>query len=1028
MRVAILHLSDIHIQKDRDAILTRAQRIAAAAKGVDVSVTQYVIVLSGDIAFSGRETEYGLAQTFVQELKAVLGTRANGTIPIITVPGNHDCDFSNPEAARARLLTSFETDETGEVDASVEQLCLQVQRAYFDFRDGLTSSDLQPSSGKLYYEYALVFEGQSVLFRCLNSAWLSRHHEVPGSLNYPVELIPDGPTEHAVVVSVIHHPYNWFRPNVARQLRNRLERTSDIIMTGHEHMHTRRSHSKDTGELNDYIEAAVLQDSTNADSSGFNVLLLDLEGRQQRFIHFGWDEEKYVRTFESPDWEELQVSRLRKKANQPIAKGFSGFLNDPGVTLTHPGKGRLDLQDVFVFPDLAEVSHKLKSGVRVVPGERLLDELVVDGKVLIAGGEQSGKTSLIKKLFSSFHAKGLLPIYVDGSKLKIESPERLQKDIEQAFKEQYDNVDVEVLRQTPTSQKVLLVDDFHLLHARRRTEREVVEWMEKLAGRVFLVANDLAQHVLELVNSMGFIEAEERFHHLKLLPFGHKKRNELIERWFLMDSRIAGDDAKLAQQIVHIERTVDTVIGRNYLPAYPVFLLSILQAHESNRPVDTSASTYGYFYEIFIRAALAAKSTHHQYDIKSGYLSFLAYHVFTTGKRDFDESDWRAMHAQYVKVYALPLSFENLRNDLIEGHAIDAAEDSHRFKYGYVYYYFAASYLKDHITEETIRNQITDLSAKLHDEDAANILLFLAHLSKDPFIIDTMLANAATVFNDAQPATLDEQFSFLEGAESLAQEIAYEERDLSETRRRRLALQDDFERQIEEADTQNGDERISLREEFKETEDYLMRIGAAFRTVQILGQILKNFPGSILAERKLRLTKECYNVGLRTLGSALAMFDKHQEGTLRFIVDSLKADNPEMSRDELAIVANRTVVGLAHLATYGMITRIAHAVGSPLLTETYKELKTENTSTAVGLIHAALQLEQSHLFPQAEVTKFAKDLERRPWPLGLLRHLVVNHFHVFPVKFQTKQSVCSKLGIPYKTQQAPNPRIKLLAK
>lgn len=969
-----------------------------------------------------------MAQSFVQELKAALGAGANETIPVIAVPGNHDCDFSNPQAARARLLTSFETDDIGEVDASVEQICLQVQRAFFDFRDAISPNDHLTRSGKLYYEIALDFSGHEVLFRCLNSSWLSKHREVPGSLNYPVELIPDGPTDHALVVSVVHHPYNWFRPNVARQLRTRLERTSDIIMTGHEHSHSRRSQSKDTGELNDYIEAAVLQDSTNPDSSGFNVLVLDLEKRQQRFVHFGWDEDKYDRVFESSDWEELQVSRLRKKANHPIAPGFNEFLKDPGVTLTHPGKGRLDLPDVFVFPDLVEVSHKLKSGGRVIPGERLLDELVVDGKVLIAGGEQSGKTSLIKTLFSAFHSKGLLPIYVDGNKLKIESAERLQKDIEQAFSEQYDNVDLEVLRQTPTAQKVLLVDDFHLLHARRRTEREVVEWMEKLAGRVFLVANDLAQHVLELVNSMGFIEAEERFHHLKLLPFGHKKRNELIERWFLMDTRIAGDDAKLAQQIVHIERTVDTVIGRNYLPAYPVFLLSMLQAHESNRPVDTSASTYGYFYEIFIRAALAAKSTSKQYDIKSGYLSFLAYQMFSTGMQEFSDSEWRAIHAQYEKAYALRLSFEELRKDLVDGHAIDADEDSYRFKYSYVYYYFVASYLKDHITEEVVRDQISELSARLHDEDPANILLFLAHLSKDPFIIDTMLANAATVFNDVNAATLDEQFGFLEGAEALAQEIAYEERDLGETRRRRLALQDDFERQFEQAENEITGDEVSLREDFKETEEYLMRIGAAFRTVQILGQILKNFPGSIPAQRKLRLAKECYYVGLRTLGSALHMFDKHQEGTLRFIVDRLKAENPEMSRDELAVVANRTIVGLAHLATYGMITRIAHAVGSPQLIETYKEIKAENPSTAIGLIHTALQLEQSHSFPQAEVTKFAQDLERRPWPLGLLRHLVVNHFHVFPVKFQTKQSICSKLGIPYKTQHAPNPRTKLLAK
>lgn len=1026
MRVVLLHLSDIHIQKERDAILNRAQRIAAATKGVDASATQYLLVLSGDVAFSGRETEYGLAQTFVQELKAAIG--AGAAIPVIMTPGNHDCDFSNPQAARARLLASYEADEVGEVDASVEQICLQPQRAFFDFRDALGASELLTTSGKLYYEAALELGDYAVLFRCLNSAWLSKQHEAPGSLNYPVDLLPEGPTEHSLVVSVMHHPYNWFRPNVARQLRTRLERTSDIIITGHEHTHSRRSQSKDTGELNDYIEAAVLQDNINADTSGFNVLVLDIESRRQRFVHFGWDGEKYTRVFESPDWEELQVSRLRKKANHPIAPSFRSFLNDPGVTLTHPDRGQLALKDVFVFPDILEISYKLKSGGRLVPGERLLDELVVDGKVLIAGGEESGKTTLIKRLFLEFHAKGLLPIHLNGKTLKVDSPERLQKDIEEAFREQYDNVDLEVIRQTPATQKVLLVDDFHLLHARRRTEREVVEWMEKLAGRVFLVANDLAHHVLELVNSMGLIEAEERFHHFKLLPFGHKKRNELIERWFLMDSRIAGDDAQLAQHIVHVERTVDTVIGRNYLPAYPVFLLSILQAHESSRPVDTSASTYGYFYEIFIRAALAAKSTSHQYDIKASYLSFIAYEMFSSGKPELTESDWRVVHAQYEKTYALRLPLDELRRELIAGHALETIEDANRFKHGYVYYYFVASYLKDHLTEERVRQQVAAMSAALHDEDAANILLFLAHLSKDPFIIDTMLTNAAGVFADVEAATLDEHFGFLEGAEALAQEIAYEERDLTETRRRRLALQDDFERQLGQAETKPEEEEASLREEFKESEEYLVRVGAAFRTVQILGQILKNFPGSIAAERKLRLAKACYSVGLRTLGSVLNMFDMQQEAALRFIVDRLKAENPEMSRDELAVVANRTIVGLAHLATFGMITRIAHAIGSPLLTETYKEIRAENTSTAIGLIHTALQLEQSHSFPQAEVTKFASVLERRPWPLGLLRHLVVNHFHIFPVKFQTKQSVCSKLGIPYKTQQAQNPRMKLLPK
>src|ERR1041384_3533166 len=81
---------------------------------------------------------------------------------------------------------------------------------------------------------------------------------------------------------------------------------------------------------------------------------------------------------------------------------------------------------------------------------------------------------------------------------------------------------------------------------------------------------------------------------------------------------------------------------------------------------------------------------------------------------------------------------KELLDQFVRRQVMDASTGRYRFKYRYIYYYFVASYLRDHITEPDTRTTISQLAQRVYVEENANILLFLAHLSKDPFIIDEM--------------------------------------------------------------------------------------------------------------------------------------------------------------------------------------------------------------------------------------------------------------------------------------------------
>ena len=107
MKVAILHLSDLHIEKENSQwMLKRAEQIVTAVRNDFSECAKIIILVTGDIANAGTEEEYGYAKQFFRTLLREFAFRGlNGTElenKIICVPGNHDCDFSREEVQLAK--------------------------------------------------------------------------------------------------------------------------------------------------------------------------------------------------------------------------------------------------------------------------------------------------------------------------------------------------------------------------------------------------------------------------------------------------------------------------------------------------------------------------------------------------------------------------------------------------------------------------------------------------------------------------------------------------------------------------------------------------------------------------------------------------------------------------------------------------------------------------------------------------------------------------------------------------------------
>ena len=137
------------------------------------------------------------------------------------MPGNHDCDFARHTEMRDLVITNLPEGNALNFSGDIVGNCLSVHEHFFEFMKAVTGRS-QSGSMRLYEKRFYTINGGTIEFNLYNTAWLSRKHEKPGTLLFPVSLASDlhsGSEPADVAVALLHHPFNWFEPTNARTFR-----------------------------------------------------------------------------------------------------------------------------------------------------------------------------------------------------------------------------------------------------------------------------------------------------------------------------------------------------------------------------------------------------------------------------------------------------------------------------------------------------------------------------------------------------------------------------------------------------------------------------------------------------------------------------------------------------------------------------------------------------------------------------------------------------------------------------------------
>jgi hypothetical protein len=697
------------------------------------------------------------------------------------------------------------------------------------------------------------------------------------------------------------------------------------------------------------------------------------------------------------------------------------FLQDPGLDLKHPRKEHLVLSDFYVSPVLRETSPSADEAVstpRAIPADELYEYVVKHGLVVLLGSERSGKTTLLKSIYGQCQKAGAAAVYLNLEDLSGKpTAENLENLLKQAVEEQYPESDWEHFRQLEPSKKTILADDIDRPRLNPTSRARIVEYLRSAAGAVAVTGTEQLQ-----VEELGaeFEKSLSLATTLLVPEFNHVQRSKLIRRWICIGHEFDADDFAIDLEYKAIEQVIADNIGRNLLPSDPFVILTILQAVEPNVPFNLTSGTYGYLYEMLISKAISAGVTGTaERSKRNGFLSEVAYEMFVVRSKELTHEQIEEVSERYRRVYESRLDTDVMLDALDHAGVLARRNGSHRFLRGYMYCYFLARYfankLRNPRVAEEVERCIRHMCCNLYRDDYANTMVFLCYLSRDPSIHSILLGYAQSVLRDTEPCKLGDDTAFLNRFSAPPRALALPEGDVDRTREEVLRAQDEAEELYSSADEESACQEVGDVAEL----DPALRIAFAVKTMQVLGQVLKNFIGDLEGPERLALTREAWLLGLKCLTVAYSSLRSHWDEIAQDVAKSLSDHHAVPDTMSAEQAASSLLYGVACAAGFGMTKVISRSVGSRDLARTYAQIMSEHSEPAFQLVNLSIRLDHFGDPPLTDIKRIYDSTRENTIAVEILIALVAFNIHMYHWDLKKRQQVIRILDLSPKLQADP---------
>ncbi len=620
MKVSILHLSDIHLKKQDVDFKNDAYKIASVAYEAIRNTDHFIIAITGDIAFSGAKEEYDIAESFMNSLIDRLSKESSTPITVAMVPGNHDCKLIPKDSVRETIIDTIRSDPKKVYDDQLVELCTKAQSDFFEFRKKYDSDNIR-FDDKLWTDYEIVQDNKKIIISAINVAWMSSLDEKQGTLIFPIDKYTKQLENDADLrIALLHHPINWYCQHTYHDFRKTIQKSSNIIMSGHEHMSTASTIESIKNGKTVFLESIALKPHDPIkEASGLAISVIDLNCNKIKQTHFEALGDGFIKT------ETQNVELDENKKSNSLKPEFLTFLNDPGAYLTHPEKGKVELSDIYIDPEFESLSSKESIGLTKIDWK--------NNKTIVFGDEQSGKTKSLHVLFTNIYQDNICPVYVDAKSIKRATVRDFQKAIDKSLSWQYEDPDF--YSQLEKSRRAILLDNYEEIGTKNKGVDSIIDHIQKNFGTIVFTCDRALSNATV---STAYVDCFSSFKTYILKDFGCHLRYDLIKKWHSHSTSVT--NLEYNQSVYNTERVIVSVLGKNLIPSRPLYLLTLLQSTSSQEKHELENSGTSHYYNYLIGKSLEENGVGKgSFQEVFDYLSHLSWFYKSKGIDSLDENE-----------------------------------------------------------------------------------------------------------------------------------------------------------------------------------------------------------------------------------------------------------------------------------------------------------------------------------------------------------------------------------------------------
>lgn len=717
-----------------------------------------------------------------------------------------------------------------------------------------------------------------------------------------------------------------------------------------------------------------------------------------------------------------------------LTEEFSQYLDDIGAHFTHSSCDQIAFDDIYIPQNLRDLSKETHNHSRI-NAETLTDAVDVDGILYnIKGNDRSGKTSLCKYFFKRYYnVHNLFPILLNGSDFVNETRiDKLLSIVESKIKKQYNSISQTLKRlKNENDRFVLIIDNFqNACKGNGKYWKLLTSNLETLFSNIIIVGDNTIT-----TNDLSANPPFENYEKYSIMPFGPDLRNQLVEKWYSIGQDLSLESKnEIRLKIDVANKHIKSILGKNIVPAFPFYILGILQSLEGgNQNISHNYSLHGFYYEQLINNNLAnAISDSKDISFYYNFLVLFCYHLFeqkqiykTTALtiEQFDE-----IYRSYCEKFDIDTSLIGIVSfkETLKRTKLLTFNNNVQVTEKYIYYFFVAKYIANNIEKDEIRKVVSKLCDRIFNKEYANIIMFVTHLSKHDWIIQTLLKNANSIFDNYPVSLLEDD---IQGLNKLIQEIPTQVLnaiDVDKERNSKLKMQTELEEKQNEFDKDEMNYAdFSLDDDITEI-DTLAQTNLAIKTIDILGQIAIKYWGELDKDIKYQIIESTYAVGLRTLGMYLSMMSESKEELIEYISnviveERLKKESKtwrlrDIDLDEVKAQSIKHILELSFLVSWVIIDRISYAVGDNRLMPTFEKILSNHPQNSYKLINQSIELNYPSIKIET-IKTYSKEMDSNPMCFKLLQNLVIKHLYMFDENYKVKSQIESFLKIKIGNQR-----------